>query len=199
MDRWRALPPGQWGVSHETARFLQHWRSGAPTPPLFFLNDRSPADRSRWTLAHEIGHAVMHRHARPEIEDEADRFASELLMPEADIRRDLANLTIAKAASLKLTWRVSIQALVRRGKDLGVISHGRYKSLCIQIGASGMRTNEPNEIEPELPSNFAAIMAVHQSEHGYGLKDISRIALAEPDDFVRLMSPEPSKLRIATS
>ncbi|MDX1423810.1 MAG: DEAD/DEAH box helicase family protein [Kiloniellales bacterium] len=36
VERWRALPPGQWGVSHETARLLQHWRSGAPTPPLFF-------------------------------------------------------------------------------------------------------------------------------------------------------------------
>ncbi|UCE61669.1 MAG: ImmA/IrrE family metallo-endopeptidase [Phycisphaerales bacterium] len=170
-----------------------------PTPPLFFLNDRAPGDRSRWTLAHEIGHAVMHRHARPEIEDEADRFASEFLMPEADVRSSLVNLTIAKAASLKLTWRVSMQALVRRAKDLDVISHGRYKSLCVQIGASGMRTNEPNEIEPERPANFEAIVAAHQSQHGYGLTEIAHIALAEPDDFVRLMSSAPSTLRIAPS
>lgn len=170
-----------------------------PTPPLFFLNDRAPGDRNRWTLAHEIGHAVMHRHARPEIEDEADRFASEFLMPEADVRSSLEQLTIAKAASLKLTWRVSMQALVRRAKDLGVITHGRYKSLCVQIGAAGMRTNEPNEIEPEEPSSLQAILAVHQSEHGYGLKEISHLALAEPDDFVRLMSPTPSSLRIAAS
>ena len=27
VDRWRALPdPGQWGVTLETARLLQHWR-----------------------------------------------------------------------------------------------------------------------------------------------------------------------------
>ena len=26
VDRWRALPPNQWGVTPETARLLQHWR-----------------------------------------------------------------------------------------------------------------------------------------------------------------------------
>lgn len=170
-----------------------------PTPPLFFLNDRAPADRSRWTLAHEIGHAVMHRHARPEIEDEADRFASEFLMPAADVRSDLVNLTIAKAASLKMTWRVSIQALVRRAKDLSVISPGTYKRLCVQIGARGMRTNEPNAIEGEPPSNLNAILEVHQTEHGYGLNELSGLALAEPNDFALLVSPPQGALRIAPS
>ncbi len=26
VDQWRTLPPGQWGVTPETARLLQHWR-----------------------------------------------------------------------------------------------------------------------------------------------------------------------------
>ena len=34
------------------------WPSGMP--PLFFVNKSAPADRYRYTLAHEIGHIVMH-------------------------------------------------------------------------------------------------------------------------------------------
>jgi type III restriction enzyme len=36
LKRWRALPVGQAGVTHETARLLDHWRSGETKPPLFF-------------------------------------------------------------------------------------------------------------------------------------------------------------------
>src|SRR6516165_7701585 len=36
LERWRSLPAGQAGVTHETARLLDHWRSGETKPPLFF-------------------------------------------------------------------------------------------------------------------------------------------------------------------
>jgi type III restriction enzyme len=36
LERWRSLPVGQSGVTHETARLLEHWRSGETKPPLFF-------------------------------------------------------------------------------------------------------------------------------------------------------------------
>jgi Zn-dependent peptidase ImmA (M78 family) len=168
-----------------------------PTPPLFFLNDRAPADRTRWTLAHEAGHVIMHRQARPDIEPEADRFASELLMPAADIRDDLSNLTLPKAAALKLEWRVSIQALVRRARDVGAIPSEKYKSLCVQISKAGIRRNEPNPIAPEAPQNLRAILGTHRIEHGYGNSELSEIALAFPDEFDELFACAQPGLRIA--
>ena len=36
VGQWRQLTPAQWGVTHETARLLQHWRDGQTTPRLFF-------------------------------------------------------------------------------------------------------------------------------------------------------------------
>jgi len=36
VERWRALPLSQSGVTHETARLLDHWRSGDTKPRLFF-------------------------------------------------------------------------------------------------------------------------------------------------------------------
>ena len=49
-------------------------------PPLFFVNDSIPTDRMRFSLAHEIGHVVMHQLPTDDMEREADRFASEFLM-----------------------------------------------------------------------------------------------------------------------
>jgi type III restriction enzyme len=36
LEPWRRLPVGECGVTHETARLLEHWRSGETKPPLFF-------------------------------------------------------------------------------------------------------------------------------------------------------------------
>lgn len=36
VDAWRALPPSQWGVSHETERLLKHWRDPAREQRFFF-------------------------------------------------------------------------------------------------------------------------------------------------------------------
>jgi Zn-dependent peptidase ImmA (M78 family) len=151
----------------------------------------------RWTLAHELGHVVMHRHARPDIETEADTFASEILMPADDIRDELRNLTLPKAAALKLEWRVSIQALVRRARDVGAISSDRYKSLCVQISRAGMRKDEPNPVAAETPRNLESVLTAHRTENGYGLNELSEVALACPDEFGEVFSCSLRGLRIA--
>ncbi|HAJ26955.1 MAG TPA: hypothetical protein DCG53_06870, partial [Syntrophus sp. (in: bacteria)] len=64
-------------------------------PPLFFININSSADRLRFSLAHELGHIVMHKICRPDIkimEDEANAFASEFLMPKAEISKYLNDI-----------------------------------------------------------------------------------------------------------
>ena len=51
-------------------------------PPIIVLNRHLLGDRLRFTLAHELGHLVMHSVPSPNMEKEANEFASELLMPE---------------------------------------------------------------------------------------------------------------------
>ena len=53
---------------------ISQWPSDMP--PLFLVNSVSPPDRLRFSLAHELGHMVMHRAATETMELEADRFAS---------------------------------------------------------------------------------------------------------------------------
>ena len=44
-------------------------------PPLIFLNGNAPPDRQRHSLAHELGHLIMHSIPCDEMEQEADAFA----------------------------------------------------------------------------------------------------------------------------
>jgi Zn-dependent peptidase ImmA (M78 family) len=87
--------------------------SVAGIPPLILLNKDQPADRMRFTLAHELGHMVLHRFPGPNMEREANEFASALLMPARDIRGGLSGrLDLRRLAALKADWRVSMQGCI---------------------------------------------------------------------------------------
>ncbi|WP_429499413.1 helix-turn-helix domain-containing protein [Robbsia andropogonis] len=116
-------------------------------PPIVFLNQRRPADRLRFSLAHELGHLVMHLFPTPAMEDEADQFASELLMPAADIGPDLSNLSLDKAAYMKPFWRVSMAALIVRATTLGRIEKSKAQWLWRQMSAKNYRTKEPASLD----------------------------------------------------
>ena len=126
--------------------------------PIIALSADRPGDRVRFSVAHELGHIVMHqgRHGRSsELETEADKFAAELLLPEQAMRQALSeHLSLTNAAKLKVRWRVSMQALIRRAHDLGIITERHYRYLFEQIGWKGWRKKEPVEIPVERARTF---------------------------------------------
>lgn len=142
-------------------------------PPLIFLNSSSPGDRQRFTLAHELGHLVMHKVPSECMEKEADEFASELLMPEEEIARELKELNMHKLWKLKPRWNVSMAALVKRAKMVGSIPANKEQYLWVQLSKSGYRLEEPVElyIEPEKPTFINKIIELN-------LEDCSRIDLS---------------------
>jgi Zn-dependent peptidase ImmA (M78 family)/transcriptional regulator with XRE-family HTH domain len=131
-------------------------------PPVIFLNKRTPADRLRFTLAHEIGHVVMHcgQHESEMAEEQANIFASELLMPRADIFHDLEKVTIERLAMLKWKWKVSMGALLMRAKRVEAISEERSSYLWRRMSTLGYRTQEPPEtaFAPEQPVRLQEIL-----------------------------------------
>ncbi|QDT43451.1 Helix-turn-helix domain protein [Gimesia alba] len=145
------------------------------SPPLFFINTLQPADRWRFTLAHELGHIIMHRVPTPDVEKEADRFASEFLMPSDQIVESLSGLTLAKAARMKQTWRVSMQALVMKARDVGAITPRKHKTLFTQMSRLGYRKNEPELISQEYPSTIKKICNTYLNELGYSKADLAKL------------------------
>lgn len=144
-------------------------------PPCVFLNRGQPADRQRFTLAHELGHIIMHRLPSPSMEDEANAFASALLMPASDIKRALGKkVTIQKLAALKPVWRVSMNALLYRAKTVGAVTSNQAQYLWRQMSSLGYRRAEPPELAfpPEEASVLSELLRVHLEDLGYSIQDL---------------------------
>ncbi len=131
------------------------WVSNEGLEPVIVLATTAGGDRLRFSVAHELGHLVLHYEMRSDVtsvEREADAFASEFLMPEEAMRRELTTpVTLAALQMLKPRWKVSIQVLVMRARDLEIINARQYKYLFEQIGWRGWRSEEPIKIPPEKP------------------------------------------------
>ncbi|KPM56919.1 ImmA/IrrE family metallo-endopeptidase [Frankia sp. B2] len=116
--------------------------------------------RQRFDVAHELGHLIMHSDAEPGgrvVEDQAHRFAAELLIPAGEIY-DLLPATMGsdawrKLARLKEQWGVSMQALLYQARRLGRLSDVSYRNAMATISARGWRRNEPGLVAAvEQPS-----------------------------------------------
>jgi Zn-dependent peptidase ImmA (M78 family)/DNA-binding XRE family transcriptional regulator len=158
------------------------------TVPVIMLNKVFPLDRKRRTLAHELGHIVMHDLPGDNVEKEADLFANEFLLPEQDIREDLYRLNLKKAGMLKPWWRASMMSLIVRARELDIISDRSYKSLCVQMSRSGYRKVEPVALEQnnEKPTLFHDLIESHVKELGYSLESLSEITSLSTDEIFLL-------------
>lgn len=126
------------------------WHGGRP---FMFLNTYKSAEHCRFDAAHELGHLVLHRHGQtqgPELEREANAFASAFLMPRKSV---LANApraaTLPGLVRAKHFWKVSVAALNYRLHALGMTSDWIYRTLCIQLAEAGYRTKEPESAAHE--------------------------------------------------
>lgn len=164
--------------------------------PLVLLNAGTPAERQRFTLAHELGHMVMHQVPHPEQEKQANAFAAELLMPARQIRAELSggSLSVPQLLELKTRWKVSMWALLRRAHTLGVISDWQYRTLAVEMSSLGYRTTEPGDLEAETPTAVASMITRHL-EQGRDVTELAHIAHLSPDEFIDLYlsCPLPSE------
>lgn len=131
------------------------WAGGDGATPVIVVAATTAGDRRRFSVAHELGHLVLHRvpeGAPHALERQADAFAEAFLLPEGAMRGALAPpITLTTLADLKARWGVSLQALIRRAHTLEIITPGQYRSLSAQLGARGWRTREPVAVPVERP------------------------------------------------
>lgn len=160
-------------------------------PPLIFVNEAIPKDRCRYSLAHELGHLILHASPNPDVEGQADRFAAEFLMPERDIRADLSLLTLEKLARLKRYWKVAMAALLKRAADLGEITTNQARYLWSQMAKAGYRTREPVDLigDGEEPRLIQELIDVHAKDLGYGVTELGELVALRHDEFGSIYLP----------
>lgn len=163
---------------------VSQWPAGKR--PLILLNSTGPGDRARFSLAHELGHLVMHAEpgAGRTQEDQADRFAAELLMPHDAILEELKpGIDIARLIELKARWGVSMAALIRRAMDLGVISEWQYRTLVVELSALGYRTNEPTTVRRETPRHLTQVVTRLENQLHLDPVRVAHLAGLSPEEF----------------
>lgn len=134
------------------------WTEAPSANPLIILSSGVPGDRLRYSVAHELGHLVLHSSLKGgtrEVERSANRFASAFLLPADAVWQELVPpLTLTVLAQLKPRWGVSMQALAMRAKELGIITPGQASYLFKQFAARGWRKAEPISLIPEKPRAY---------------------------------------------
>ncbi len=147
-----------------------------PTPVVAILQG-APGDRLRFSVAHELGHLVLHDSitgTRKTLEQQANRFAGEFLVPTEAIAAELVSpVTLEQLRSLKERWGVSIQTLATRARDVGAITDNQRTTLFRQLSARGWRTREPGYLQPEKPR---AVRKMAELLYGPGQIDKRRLA-----------------------
>jgi Zn-dependent peptidase ImmA (M78 family)/transcriptional regulator with XRE-family HTH domain len=141
------------------------WISGKPY--IVLGSDRKSAARSRFDAAHELGHLILHRDISQEdiqkksvldrIEQEANRFAGAFLFPRNSFLSEFYSTRMGHLAGLKRRWRVSIQAIAHRAKDLDAIDEYHYINFRKQISAQKMLVVET--LDDVLPLENPSLLA----------------------------------------
>lgn len=168
-------------------------------PPLFFMNRDVPGDRFRFSLAHELGHMIMHSVPADDerMEQEAHRFAASFLMPAAEIRPYLTTPKLSVFSRVKAFWKVSIKALIKRAHDLKLITDSQYRWLNVQYSKT-FSGGEPIQIEVEKPSLLRTMVQFHLRELHYTIQELSSLLLVNKDELERAYAPQPG-LRLVAS
>ena len=123
------------------------------TPFVIIAYDKGSAVRSRYDLAHELGHLILHQHLPANLsgnptntrilERQAHRFAGAFLLPEESFAKDFQSAHLDALKGMKGKWLVSISAMLHRISDLGWVSEEESKKLWINYSRRKWRTSEP--------------------------------------------------------
>ena len=180
----------------------------ANMPPLIFLNSTLPPDRYRFTLAHELAHLVLHDVPCEMMEDEADEFASELLMQKLEFRVSVAQFggrpTLRQLVQLKPYWKVAISAMIMRMGQLDIITPEMKRSLFIQMSNLKMRLDEPQPFPKEQPQLYAKLVRAAIGDLSDDEETASQVMKMPQDLFRHLYASSlreekqasPSRLRL---
>ncbi|GAB3448240.1 helix-turn-helix domain-containing protein [Actinophytocola sediminis] len=138
--------------------------------PMIALSPKGNPMRRRFSVAHELGHLLLHPDPVPgsgKHEREANTFAAELLMPAGEIADRLPRpADVAALKNVADGYGVSVTALAYRGKDLGVYGDSTVRRILATVARLGWRTDEPVRAdypgeEPELLPRAAELAAAH--------------------------------------
>jgi Zn-dependent peptidase ImmA (M78 family) len=172
---------------------LSAWSEVLGRPFILLSSDKDNGYRSRFDLAHELGHLVLHRYIRRPserdrhklLEQQAHRFAGALLLPAENIANEVRlPVTMDDLLLLKRRWGVSATAIIMRLHALELLTEDEKLSLFKRRSARWGAKSEPGDGDrnPEHPRLLRRAIELLVDENVMPLDAIPRhIGLASSD------------------
>ncbi len=79
--------------------------------------------------------------------------------------------------------------MIRRARDLRLISPDDYRRLSISYSKAGYSKGEPFPLERENPSLLPRMIEFHLHELGYSVAELAKLLLIHEDDLRRAYIP----------
>ena len=180
---------------------MMHLDAGtAGTWPIVLLDDQWPGDRQRFTLAHELGHLVLHDRLKGLKEEAAcNTFAGAFMLPADVLRQHLGErrtqLEPRELYLIKKAYGVSMACVVYRAKDAGIITDAYYNSWMFLRRQKGWATKEPgDQLLPEQPHAFEHLVYHALAEDYIGESKAAELLGISVHEFhaLRVLDEAPS-------
>jgi len=108
-----------------------------------------PADRVRFTAAHELAHILCEFSGNESPEGMCHRFAAAFLLPKAALEKAFApsrrKIGLGELGEVKEAFGISLQAIMHRAHALGLVSDRQLRAFRETVKAKGWSTTEPVE------------------------------------------------------
>ncbi len=160
--------------------------------------------RLRFDLAHEGAHLIIHQGidtGDEETEAQANYFASAFLMPRESFLKDFpsmpSRLDWQAIYTMKIKWRVSAKAVVRRAFTLRLLNSVQYQSANRYLNQSGQSRveNYDDRIPFESPELVAAAVDTYLKTFQVTLAELARCLGMTPALIAhlapRILGPHP--------
>jgi len=166
-------------------------------PYILVAKDKNNYFRNRFDNAHELGHIILHKNlsdkdcesiGHKEIEQQANHFASCLLMPSASLSLSYRNITLENLLIEKRYWGSSVAALIMRNHSLGLIDNDHKTRLFRNYSYRKWRYGEPydDDFEVEKPELMYNTINLLLSEGGFQKEDIIDRTFYSAEDLEEL-------------
>lgn len=161
--------------------------------PVIVYNNFFPVDRIRLTVLHELGHLLLNfsdevKQDDALVETLCFRFAAAILMPPELLIKELGykrqQLSLPELIMLKERYGISVHALVRRARDLGIITQVQYTNFHFKY------TNHRNEDDwgsytmKERPVRFEQLLIRSVVEQQISINKAAELVNMKGVDFI---------------
>ncbi len=161
--------------------------------PVIVVNKDFPPERKRLTVLHELGHLLLSFHpdlAPKTIEKLCYRFAGAMLIPKETFLAEMGNsrskISLPELIAIKETYGISIQAIMARALDLGIINRERFIRFRKWLNSSEDRRKEiglGEYIGREHSSRFKQLLYHAASEEIISMSKAANLASLKLAEF----------------